>query len=129
MKHLALFVLSTFLPVASVIAHHSFIAQFDLEAPVSLTGVVTRVEWQSPHIWFYIDVTDEDGNVEEWGISGGSPGQLMRRGIYKSVLEIGMTLSVEGFQARDGSTNAGGRSVTLPDGSNVFTAGPETPSP
>lgn len=127
MKRLALIVLSVLLPFAAAIAHHSFIAQFDTEAPVSLTGVVTRVEWQSPHIWFYIDVTDGDGNVEEWGISGGSPGQLMRRGIYKSVLEIGMTLSVEGFQARDGSNNAGGRRVTLPDGSNVFTAGPEAP--
>lgn len=127
MKRLALLAVAALLSAAPLIAHHSFIAQFDTDAPVSLTGVVTRVEWQSPHIWFYIDVTDEDGNVQEWGVSGGSPGQLMRRGIYKSVLEIGMTLSVEGFQARDGSNNAGGRRVTLPDGSNVFTAGPETP--
>ena len=110
-----------FLPV---MAHHSFNAEFDRDTPVLLTGVLTGIEWQNPHIWYYIDVTDEDGNVENWGISGGSPGMLMRRGIYKSVLEIGMTISVEGFRARDGSNNAGGRRVTHSDGSDVFTAGP-----
>ena len=125
MKQIVLFSTLSQMFLLPVMAHHSFNAEFDRDTPVLLTGVLTGVEWQNPHIWYYIDVTDEDGNVENWGISGGSPGMLMRRGIYKSVLEIGMAISVEGFRARDGSNNAGGRRVTHPDGSDVFTAGPE----
>ena len=106
-------------------AHHSFVAEYDIEQPVSLTGTITRVEWQNPHIWFFFDVTTDDGTVVNWACSGGAPGQLMRRGIYKSVLPIGLTIQVEGFRARDGSNNAGCRRVTLPDGTNVFTAGNE----
>ena len=101
-------------------AHHSINAEYDLEVPVSLDGVITRVEWQSPHIWYYIDVVNEQGDTEEWAISGGSPNMLMRRGVYKTALEIGMSITVNGFQARDGSNNAAGRQVTRSDGSNVF---------
>jgi hypothetical protein len=110
---------------ALAVAHHSVVAEYDVDRPVSIKGVITRVDWQNPHIWYYLNVTGDDGAISEWGVSGGAPGQLMRRGIYKSVLEIGATVSVEGFQARDGSRNMTGRQVTFPDGRNVFTAGPE----
>ena len=105
--------------------HHSVVAEYDVDRPVSIKGEITRVDWQNPHIWYYLKVTGDDGTVTEWGVSGGAPGQLMRRGIQKSVLEIGAIVSVEGFQARDGSRNMTGRQVTFPDGRNVFTAGPE----
>ncbi|MDG2316829.1 MAG: DUF6152 family protein [Gammaproteobacteria bacterium] len=120
MKHLILFGFFWFLSSTSVIAHHSINAEYDRESPISLNGVITEVEWQSPHIWYYIDVSNEQGEVEKWAISGGSPNMLMRRGVYKSVLEIGMTITVQGFRARDGSNNAAGRQVTRSDGSNVF---------
>lgn len=105
------------------LAHHSVVAEYNLDVPVSINGTIKRVEWQNPHIWYYLDVKDKDGTVAEWGVSGGAPGQLMRRGITKSVLPIGAVVSVEGFQARDGSKNMTGRRVTFPDGKNVFTAG------
>ncbi len=70
---------SAAMAVAPALAHHSFVAQYDRDASVSLTGVITKVEWQSPHIWFYPDVTADDGTVTNWAISGGSPGQLARR--------------------------------------------------
>jgi hypothetical protein len=105
------------------LAHHSAVAEYNLDVPVSINGTIKRVEWQNPHIWYYLDVKDKDGTVAEWGVSGGAPGQLMRRGITKSVLPIGAVVSVEGFQARDGSKNMTGRRVTFPDGKNVFTAG------
>ena len=120
MKHLILFGFFWFLSSASVLAHHSINAEYDRESPISLNGVFTEVEWQSPHIWYYIDVANEQGQIEKWAISGGSPNMLMRRGVYKSVLEIGMTITVQGFRARDGSNNAAGRQVTRSDGSNVF---------
>ena len=90
------------LAVVPAMAHHSFLAEYDLQNQVSLTGVLTRVEWQSPHIWFYLDVTSEDGTVTNWAISGGAPGQLMRRGIFKSVLEdLGEARDVPGVPDRD----------------------------
>ena len=111
------------LPAAQ--AHHSFAAEFDSTKPVKMTGVVTKVEWQNPHIWFYVDVKGDNGTVTNWGFSGGAPGQLMRRGITRKVIQEGMTITVEGFRSKDGTNNANGAKVTFPDGRSVFTAGAE----
>ena len=118
-----------FLICLPIFAHHSFSAEFDDTKPIKVTGVVTKVEWQNPHIWFYVDVKNPDGTVTNWGFSGGAPGQLMRRGINNTVIKAGMTISVEGFRAKDGSNNASGGKVTFPDGRNVFTAGAEDKLP
>lgn len=112
-----------------VAAHHSFAAEYDGTQPVKVSGVVTRVEWTNPHIWFFVDVTDEQGRVTNWGFSGGPPGVLQRRGIAKTALEIGDTVVVEGFRARDGSNNASGGRVTFADGRSVFTASTEDKAP
>ena len=103
-------------------AHHSFAAEFDDTKPVKITGTITKVEWQNPHIWFYVDVKNADGSVTNWAFSGGAPGQLMRRGITKDALKIGAEVIVEGFRAKDASNNGFGQKVTYPDGRNVFTA-------
>ena len=110
-------------------AHHSFSAVFDASMPVAVMGAITRVQWQNPHIWFYVAVENSAGEVTEWGFSGAPPGVLMRRGISKEVLEIGTVVHVEGFRARDGSNNASGGRVALPDGRNVFTASNEDAVP
>ena len=88
---------------------------------LKVTGVVTKVEWQNPHVWFFVDVKDESGKVTNWGFSGGAPGQLMRRGIMKDQIQPGMTVVVEGFRAKDGTDNGFGGKVTFPDGRSVFT--------
>ena len=107
---------------APVFAHHSETAEFDQNQPVKVTGTIVKVEWLNPHVWFYVDVKDDSGNVTTWGFSNAPPGALMRRGITKDALTIGAVVNVEGSRARDGSNNASGRSVTFPDGKNVFTA-------
>lgn len=115
--------------VAPADAHHSFAAVFDATKPVTVTGKIVRVEWANPHIWFYLEVPEQDGSVTEWAFSGAPPGVLMRRGITKDVLQLGATVNVEGFRARDGSNNASGGRVTFPDGRNVFTASREDAVP
>lgn len=107
--------------------HHSFSAEYDADQPITITGVVTKVEWQNPHVWFYLDVTNEDGTHSEWAFSGGATGQLFRRGITKANIPLGATIHVEGFRAKGGSNNGNGRSVTVEDGSSVFTAGDPGP--
>ncbi|MDR2214193.1 MAG: hypothetical protein LBE21_11300 [Pseudomonadales bacterium] len=110
-------------------AHHSFTAEYDGDQPVSVTGTVSKVEWQNPHIWFYVDVPDANGKLVTWGFSGGAPGMLMRRGIQPDSLKKGDVITVEGFRARDDSNNASGGKVTFADGRSVFTASAEDKRP
>ena len=107
---------------APVFGHHSEAAEYDSTKPVKVTGTIKKVEWQNPHVWFYVDVKDEDGKTTTWGFSGAPPGALMRRGITKEALTLGAVVNVQGSRARDGSNNASGRVVTFADGRNVFTA-------
>ena len=111
------------------LAHHSFSAEYDANQPVKVSGVVTRVDWTNPHIWFFVDVKDGQGRVTSWGFSGGPPGVLQRRGISKTALKTGDVVVVEGFRARDGSNNASGGRVTFADGRSVFTASNEDKTP
>src|ERR1700686_260660 len=97
------------------IAHHAFAAEYDGTKPVKISGVVTKVEWMNPHIWFFVDSKGADGTVTHWAFSGGAPGQLMRRGITKDVIQLGATVVVRGFRAKDGSNNANGGTVTFAD--------------
>lgn len=103
--------------------HHSETAEYDPDKPVKVTGTISKVEWLNPHVWFYIDVKDDQGKVTTWGFSTAPPGSLMRRGITKDVLKLGSMVNVSGSRARDGSNNASGRSVTFADGRNVLMVG------
>ena len=94
-------------------AHHSFSAQFDAKKPLKMTGTVTKVEWQNPHSWFYVDVKGDDGNVTNWGWELASPNLLLRRGWTPKTLETGAVVTVEGFHALDGSNLANARVIVL----------------
>jgi hypothetical protein len=104
----------------ALVAHHAESAQFDVNKPVEVTGVVKKVEWANPHIWFYVDVKDETGKITTWGFSGLPPGMLARRGFTKDTMKPGDMVTVRGNRAKDGSTNASGGRVTFTDGRQVF---------
>jgi hypothetical protein len=105
----------------SLRAHHSETAEYDTSKVVKVTGTLTKVEWQNPHVWFYVDVKDESGKITTWGFSSAPPGALMRRGVTKDALKLGAVVNVEGARARDGSNNASSHRVTFADGTNVLT--------
>lgn len=101
-------------------AHHSFAAQYDPTKPVTLKGVVTKVEWMNPHARFYINVTDDDGKVVNWNLELASPNYLKRAGWSSTSLKEGDEVTIEGSLARSGANMANARLVTFPDGSRVF---------
>jgi hypothetical protein len=103
-----------------VLAHHSFAAEFDANRPVKLEGVVTKMEWINPHSWIHMDVTTTSGEVQQWMIEGGAPNALLRRGWNRTSLPAGSKISVQGFQAKDGSFRANGRDITFADGTKLF---------
>lgn len=105
---------------AAAMAHHAFVSVFDPDKPIDLMGRVTKIEWANPHVWFYIDVVDEDGDVNNWGFEMGSPNTLVRRGWSHDSLKIGDVVVVSGALARDGTDRAAVRSVTMSTGERLF---------
>ena len=109
------------------LAHHSFSAEFDEKATITLTGAVTKVEWFNPHIWVYLDVKDADGKPQHWQCEGGAPNSLVRNGWTKNSLKQGDEITIDGYLAKDGSKTCNARKVTLADGKSVF-AGSSAPT-
>jgi len=105
---------------APLLAHHSFAAEYDEKKPVTLKGVVTKVEWSNPHARFYVDVKDDKGNLTNWNLELASPNVLVRNGWKRNSLQVGDAVEVSGSQAKDGSNMANARAVTLSDGRKVF---------
>jgi Family of unknown function (DUF6152) len=112
------FVLLAAVPAA--VAHHAFAAEFDVNKPVTLKGTFTKWDMINPHSWFHLSVKGPDGKVTEWMIEGGSPNTLIRLGVTKYTLEIGTELTVEGYQAKEGTNKAVGRNFILKDGTRLF---------
>lgn len=138
------------LPLA---AHHSFSAEFDSTQEIRATGEVTEVEWQNPHAWIHLSVTElcerrgaprgSDDAVEEewacrtpdadegtaWAFELGSPNGLMRQGWTRNSLDAGDVVTISGSRARDGSTNSNARNVTTADGTRLFAGSSENQTP
>ncbi|PYU22051.1 MAG: hypothetical protein DMG30_15845 [Acidobacteria bacterium] len=108
------------LTAAPAWAHHAFAAEFDQSRPLKLKGTVVKWEVTNPHSWIHMDVKGDDGKVVTWMIEGGSPNNLYRLGFTKDSLPPGSEIVVEGYQAKDQSTRAVGKSVTFADGRKLF---------
>ena len=115
MKHtpVALVVLGAGMLLTPVMAHHSFSAEYDSKKPVTLKGTVTKVDWMNPHVYFYLDVEDDAGNVSNWALEMGPPNGLQRSGWTRNTMKVGDVVVVEGTLAKDGAKQANARSVTL----------------
>ena len=110
-----------FLAALPAWAHHSFGAEYDGNQPITLNGVITKVEWTNPHCHFFMDVKDAKGVVANWKFEGYSPGVLYRLGWKKEVsLKPGDTITVTAWRARDGTNWAHSRQVTFQDGKKMF---------
>jgi hypothetical protein len=120
-------VIGLVLSAPGVIAHHSFAAEFDAAKALTLKGIVTKIEWANPHTYFYMDVTESEGKVVNWGMEMGSPNGLMRQGWTRNTLHVGDEVTVEGSQAKDGAHVGNARVVTLAaTGKRLFAASSQT---
>ena len=99
---------------APLLAHHSFAAEYDSKQPITVKGAVTKVEWMNPHVYFYIDVKDEQtGKVANWAFEMGAPAVIQRNGWTRNSMKIGDIVIVDGTRAKSGATHGNARSVTM----------------
>jgi len=109
-----------FLFAARLTAHHSFGAEYDATKPITISGVLTKIEWTNPHSFIYLDVTDEKGNVANWKMEGYPPNVLYRNGWQKDLtMKPGDKITVTGWRSRDGTNWGQSREITLPSGKKM----------
>src|SRR5436853_3101420 len=111
----SLWLLAGFVVILTIpaLAHHSFAAEYDAKKPVTLKGVVTKVDWMNPHVYFYIDVADQSGKTASWAFEMGPPRLLEKQGWKRNTIKEGVEVIVNGTLARDGSKQANARDVTV----------------
>jgi hypothetical protein len=109
---------------APALAHHSWTADYDAGKPVTIKGVVSKVEWTNPHTHFYVDVKDESGSVKTWNFEMASTLALERGGWSRKTLQVGTEVTIGGFGGRAVMERAIAASMTTADGRNLFVAKP-----
>ena len=98
----------------TITAHHSFDAEFDRTKPITITGIVTKVEWTNPHVWFYVNVKDpKTGEVTNWGAEMGPPHGLQRGGWRRDTMKIGEEVTVSGSLAKNGAKRMNASTVKM----------------
>jgi len=103
-------------------AHHGFAGEYDINKPVEVTGVVSKVEWTNPHARFYVDVKDASGKVTTWNFELASLNSLRRNGWTATSLKVGDKVTAKGYGGIGNTTFANANAVTLADGKALFAA-------
>lgn len=103
-------------------AHHAFAAEYDINKPVTVKGVVTKIEWTNPHARFYVEGTDDKGTRQTWNFELASINSLRRHGWTRDTLKPGENVTVKAYRARESSDvgKANADEVTLANGRSVF---------
>jgi hypothetical protein len=114
--------LAVFVSVTPLWAHHGS-AGFDQKKPVHLIGKVSLLDWSNPHIVIHLEVADADGRVATWLVNTLPPNVMIRQGFPKTSFDVGTDLTVDGYQAEDGSNHVNGTSIVFKDGKKIVIPG------
>lgn len=120
MRHKLTVAIAVLLAAAPIGAHHGS-AGFDQKKPVHFTGKVSMLDWSNPHIMIHVEVAGEDGKVATWLVNTIPPNPAIRRGLSKNSFAVGTEITVEGYQALDGSNHVNGTNIVLGDGQKIVT--------
>jgi hypothetical protein len=115
----AAFLLVALAAAVPALAHHTVAYTHDISKSVTLTGVVTSVEWKNPHVIYHLAVAGPDGAPVDWEIESRHLQGMRRDGIDMDTIQVGDTVTMNVLLARDGSHHAATASVTLPNGRTV----------
>ncbi|HET9360468.1 MAG TPA: DUF6152 family protein [Vicinamibacterales bacterium] len=110
---------ATVLPVA---AHHSF-SVFNTSETKTVTGTVKEIEWTNPHIWLWVNVTNDKGGVDVYAFEGMSPNFLERRGWTRTTLKAGDKITVDYNPLRDGKNGGMFRTGRMENGKTLTMGG------
>lgn len=105
---------------APLAAHHSWTADYDAGKPVTVKGVVTKVEWTNPHTHFYIEAKDDKGTATLWNFEMASTLALERSGWSRKTLQVGDQVTITGFGGRANMQRAIAQTITTADGKALF---------
>jgi hypothetical protein len=109
---------AAFMVSSGALAHHSF-AMFDADQSTTLAGTVKEFQWTNPHAWIFVMVPAVDGQLEQWAVEMGGPGQIARQGWTAKTLAPGMDVKLTIHPLRDGTNGGQFVGVTLPDGTQL----------
>ena len=130
MRLLMVATLALLIPVTSAFAHHRFGDEFDANAPVTLKGTVTKVEWGNPHVMIYADVKDNEGHTQNWGFEAAGPALMEIKGWKQDMFKAGDEITVHAYKSKQDTNRAGARMITLANGKSASVApndgGPKT---
>ena len=124
MKHkivAILIIFATLCTVGPLSAHHGLTAIFRPSKKITLTGTLTEVDWQNPHIVVVMESKKDDGSVEMWKLESNPPAWFKRLGITRNdfAKSIGKVITVEGLRAKDGSPYGYLQKVTFSEGNSL----------
>jgi len=111
--------------VLPIFAHHGFQAEYDGSKVIYITGTLTKLEWENPHAYFWVEAKDTTGRVTTWTFEGASPIAVKRTGTVRTdfTSNIGKTVTVRAIPGKDGTTKGAAETIKLPDGREVVVGG------
>jgi hypothetical protein len=114
--------LAVLVAAAPAFAHHPFSAEFDAQAPLTLSGIVTKVNWTNPHVSVRVDARDQSGQTRNWTLELASPAMLARKGWTKQSLKIGEVITIKGYRAKSEPFTAAARMIEMAGGKQMSSA-------